>query len=301
MIIMEKNKKNFLEYLKYERSYSNKTILNYDKDLNLFLDFCDSKQIADYNQVDFELIRSYLKFLYNLKYSNKTISRHLSSLRSFFKYLLKENRIKTNPCLLVSSPKKEQRLPNFISEIDLEKLFSIPNTSEPLGDRDELILRMFYATGIRLSELANIKTTDIDFYNRRIKIFGKGNKERYVLYGNNCHKSLERYLKNGRLKLLKKSNDYLFLNSKGEKLSSGGIEYIINKIVKGSGVTNNHITPHVFRHTFATSMLNEGSDLVTVKELLGHSNLSTTSIYTHVSNEHLRNVYLNSHPRARKK
>ena len=298
---MEKNKKDFLEYLKYERSYSEKTVLNYDKDLNVFLDFCDLKKINDYKEIDFDFIRSYLKFLYSLKYSNKTISRHLSSLRSFFKYLLKENIIDNNPTLLMSSPKKEQRLPNFINEVDLEKLFSIPDTSIPLGDRDELILRMFYATGIRLSELSNIKVSDIDFYNRRIKIFGKGSKERYVLYGNNCHKSLERYLKNGRLKLLKDTTDYLFLNSKGEKLSGGGIEYIINKIVKKSGVTNNHITPHVFRHTFATSMLNEGSDLVTVKELLGHSNLSTTSIYTHVSNEHLRNVYLNSHPRARKK
>ena len=298
---MEKVKKEFLEYLRYERSYSDKTILNYEKDLNIFLDFCDSKKITTYNQVDFEFIRTFLKFLYDLKYSNKTVSRHLSSLRSFFKYLLKENKIKNNPCILVSGPKKEQRLPNFISEIDLEKLFSIPNTNEPLGDRDELILRMFYATGIRLSELSGIKITDIDFYNRKIKIFGKGNKERYVLYGNNCSKSLGRYLKNGRTKLMKKPTDYLFLNSKGEKLTSGGIEYIINKIVKVSGVTNNHITPHVFRHTFATSMLNEGSDLVTVKELLGHSNLSTTSIYTHVSNEHLRKVYLNSHPRARKK
>lgn len=297
---MEKNKKDFLEYLKYERSYSEKTVLNYDKDLNVFLDFCDLKKINDYKEIDFDFIRSYLKFLYSLKYSNKTISRHLSSLRSFFKYLLKENIIDNNPTLLMSSPKKEQRLPNFINEVDLEKLFSIPDINDALGDRDELILRMFYATGIRLSELSNIKVSDIDFYNRRIKIFGKGNKERYVLYGNNCHKSLERYLKNGRLKLLKDTTDYLFLNSKGEKLSGGGIEYIINKIVKKSGVTNNHITPHVFRHTFATSMLNEGSDLVTVKELLGHSNLSTTSIYTHVSNEHLRRVYLNSHPRARK-
>jgi len=298
---MEKEKNNFLEYLKYERNYSDKTILNYDKDLYLFLEFCDSNKINDYKKIDFEVIRSYLKFLYSLKYSNKTISRHLSSLRSFFKYLLKENIIENNPTLLIGTPKKEIRLPNFISEIDLEKLFGIPNTKEPLGDRDELILRMFYATGIRLSELANIKVSDIDFYNRRIRIFGKGSKERYVLYGSNCHKSLERYLNNGRLKLLKNENDYLFLNNKGENLSSGGIEYIINKIVKKGNTTNNHITPHTFRHTFATSMLNEGSDLVTVKELLGHSNLSTTSIYTHVSNEHLRNVYLNSHPRARKK
>ena len=301
VVLMEKNKKDFLEYLKYERSYSEKTVLNYDKDLNVFLDFCDLKKITNYKEIDFDFIRSYLKFLYSLKYSNKTISRHLSSLRSFFKYLLKENIIDNNPTLLMSSPKKEQRLPNFINEVDLEKLFSIPDINDALGDRDELILRMFYATGIRLSELSNIKVSDIDFYNRRIKISGKGNKDRYVLYGNNCHKSLERYLKNGRLKLLKDTTDYLFLNNKGEKLSGGGIEYIINKIVKKSGVTNKHITPHVFRHTFATSMLNEGSDLVTVKELLGHSNLSTTSIYTHVSNEHLRRVYVNSHPRARKK
>ena len=298
---METEKLEFLDYLKYERNYSEKTIINYEKDINLFNSFCDLKEIISYNQVDFEFIRTYLKYLYSLKYSNKTISRHLSSIRSLFKYLLKENKIKNNPCLLISSPKKEERLPNFISEIDLEKLFSVPNLNTPLGIRDELILRMFYATGMRLYELANIKIKDIDFYNRRIKILGKGNKERYVLYGNNCNKSLELYLNKGRNHLLKENNEYLFLNNRGEQLSSGGIEYIINKIVKISGVTNNHVTPHVFRHTFATSMLNEGSDLVTVKELLGHSNLSTTSIYTHVSNERLRNVYLNSHPRAKKK
>jgi len=266
----------------------------------LFISFCSFKNINNFKEIDFEFIRTYLKYLYSLKYSNKTISRHLSSLRSFFKYLLKEKVIDNNPCILISSPKKEYRLPNFISEIDLEKIFNVSNIETPIGMRDDLIVRMFYATGMRLSELSNIKTSDIDFYNRRIKIVGKGNKERYVLYGNNCYVSLERYLNNGRIKLLKKDTDYLFLNNRGEKISSGGIEYIINKIVRCSGVTNNHITPHVFRHTFATHMLNEGSDLVTVKELLGHSNLSTTSIYTHVSNEHLRRVYLNSHPRARK-
>lgn len=297
---MKKDKENYLDYLTYERNYSDKTVLNYDKDLNLFIDFCNYKNISEFRLVDFNFIRTYLKYLYSLKYSNKTINRHLSSLRSFFKYLLKEKRVDTNPCMLISNPKKEQRLPNFINEIDLEKLFSIPDLNSKLGVRDEVILRMFYATGIRLNELCNIKISDIDFYDRRIKILGKGNKERYVLYGNNCHKILDRYIKCERKKLLKYPNDYLFLNNRGDKLTSGGIEYIINKIVKTSGVTNNHITPHVFRHTFATTMLNEGADLVTVKELLGHSNLSTTSIYTHVSNEHLRRVYLNSHPRAKK-
>lgn len=297
---MDSSQKDFLEYLKYERNYSDKTVLNYQKDLNLFINFCQNENVNNFKKVDFEFIRTYLKYLYSLKYSNKTISRHLSSLRSFFKYLLSKNEIQKNPCLLISNPKKEQRLPNFISEIDLEKLFDVPDTKEPLGQRDELILRMFYATGIRLSELDNIKISDIDFCNRRIKILGKGNKERYVLYGQHCYESLNRYLKEGRYKLMKKNTDYLFLNNRGEKLSSGGIEYIVNKIVKLSGVTNNHVTPHVFRHTFATHMLNDGSDLVTVQTLLGHSNLSTTSIYTHVSNEHLRNVYLNTHPRARK-
>lgn len=297
---MEQDKKAFLNYLKYELNYSDKTIVNYEKDLNLFLDFCDYNKITELAYVDFDFIRKYLRYLYSLKYSNKTISRHVSSLRRFFKYLLSINKIKTNPCILVSNPKKEYRLPNFISEIDLEKIFAVPDISTPLGIRDELILRMFYATGIRLTELSNIKVGDIDFSNKRIKILGKGNKERYVFYGKNCEHYLKEYLNYGRVKLLKETTDYLFLNHNGQKLTAGGIEYLINKIVKQSGVTNNHVTPHVFRHTFATHMLNEGSDLVTVQTLLGHSNLSTTSIYTHVSNEHLRSVYLNTHPRARK-
>lgn len=298
---MDKEKKSFLEYLKYQRNYSDMTVINYEKDLNLFLDFCDYNQVTSFKKIDFNFIRTYLKYLYNLKYSNKTISRHLSSLRSFFKYLLSENVVSNNPCLLISNPKKEQRLPNFINEMDLEKIFCIPNLQEPLGQRDELILRMFYATGIRLSELANMKTSDIDYSGKKIKVLGKGNKERYVLFGNNCLNSLNLFINDGRRKLLKNSTDYLFLNNKGNKLTPNGIEYIINKIVKISGVSNNHITPHVFRHTFATHMLNEGSDLLTVQQLLGHSDLSTTSIYTHVSNEHLRSVYLNTHPRARKK
>lgn len=297
---MEQDKKEFLNYLKYELNYADKTIINYEKDLNLFLDFCDYNKITNLASVDFDFIRKYLRYLYNLKYSNKTISRHVSSLRSFFKYLLSRNKIKTNPCALVSSPKKEYRLPNFISEIDLEKIFSVPNINTPIGMRDEVILRMFYATGIRLTELANIKISDIDFSNKRIKILGKGSKERYVFYGHNCEAYLKKYLNDSRVKLLKEATDYLFLNHNGKKLSAGGIEYIINKIVRQSGVTNNHVTPHVFRHTFATHMLNGGSDLVTVQTLLGHANLSTTSIYTHVSNEHLRNVYLNTHPRAKK-
>lgn len=298
---MDKEKNNFLNYLKYQRNYSNMTVINYEKDINLFLEFCDYMKVTNFKKIDFNFVRSYLKYLYNLKYSNKTISRHLSSLRSFFKYLLSEGIVSSNPCLLVSNPKKEQRLPNFINEMDLEKIFDIPNLEEPLGQRDELILRMFYATGIRLSELANMKISDIDYSGKKIKVLGKGNKERYVLFGNNCLNSLNLFINDGREQLLKSPTDYLFLNNKGNKLTPTGIEYIINKIVKLSGVSNNHITPHVFRHTFATHMLNEGSDLLTVQQLLGHSDLSTTSIYTHVSNEHLRSVYLNTHPRARKK
>lgn len=298
---MEEYQKKFLEYLQYQRNYSNMTIINYKKDLNLFINFCKSKNISDFKIIDFSFIRIYLQYLYNLKYSHKTISRHLSSIRSFFKYLLNEKIIDSNPCLLISSPKKEYRLPNFINEMDLDKIFDVSNLEEPLGQRDDLIVRMFYATGIRLSELCNVKIKDIDIEGKKIKVLGKGNKERYVLFGNNCQTSLKRFLNDGRGKLLKEPTDYLFLNSNGSKLTSAGIEYIINKIVKFSNVTNNHITPHVFRHTFATHMLNEGADLITVQQLLGHSDLSTTSIYTHVSNEHLRQVYLNTHPRARKK
>lgn len=289
----------FIEYLGVEKRYSNETVENYQIDINQFIKYCEDNNIFDIKMIQYEELRKYLEYLFDKKYSNKTISRHISSLKSFYKYLINNNIINYNPTELLSSPKFEFRLPNYLNVGELDSLINTPNRETKAGKRDVLIIEMFYSTGIRLSELVNIKITDIDFTNKSIKIKGKGNKERYVFYGLICKDYLEDYLNNSRVFYLKGNNDYLFLSQHGKQITNSGIEFIIKKLLKDSGI-NIRLTPHVLRHTFATHMLNEGADLLTVKELLGHSNISTTGIYTHVSNEQLRRTYLNAHPRARK-
>ena len=290
----------FIDYIKNEKNYSEYTVKNYETDLVLFINFLTKEHIDNINDINYKIIRLYLQELYNKKYSKKTISRHISSLRSFFKYLLKEAVIKTNPTILITNPKEDKKLPQFLYYSEVETILSIPNRNIPFGQRDALILELLYSTGIRVGELVNIKISDINMYNETIKILGKGNKERYVLYGNVCKDVLDLYLQNGRNKIASNvTNDYLLLNKNGEHLTDRGIRLIIDKIIN-QGSIKKHISPHVLRHTFATHMLNEGADLKTVQELLGHANLATTQVYTHISNERLRSVYLNSHPRAKK-
>lgn len=291
----------FVDYLKVERRYSEDTVTNYSLDLDLFLIFLKENKIANYKEVDYDFLRRYLVYLSNeKKYSNKTIARHISSLHTFFNYLLDESVINSNPMNLINAPKKELRLPIYLNINELEELYNSIDTKKRVGKRDILILELFYSTGIRLSELINIKMKDINFKEKKIKILGKGSKERYVLYGDVCSQYLDDYINNVRGFYLKTPSEYLLLNQKGTKLTSSGIEFIISKILKQSNI-NTKLTPHVLRHTFATHMLNDGADLMTVKELLGHSSLSTTGIYMHVSKEHLRKEYLNAHPRARKR
>jgi len=207
--------------------------------------------------------------------------------------------IKTNPMVLVSNPKEEKKLPTYLNYRELEDILDIPDQNTVVGLRNVCILELLYSTGIRVGELVNIKVTDIDFNQKRIKILGKGNKERYVLFGNKCYELLKRYLSSSRPNLLKTSSDYLFLNQRGTGVSVRTVEMIVDNIVKASSVKLN-VSPHTLRHTFATHMLDNGADLNSVSELLGHSNLNTTAIYTHVSNERLKQVYLNCHPRAKK-
>ncbi len=285
---------NFLGYLQYEKRFSKHTILNYQRDL------CDffkniNKQVKDVNLDD---IRKFLRKLYDKKYSNKTISRKISALKSFFKYLEAENKITINPMALISNPKQEKKLPSFLNYNDLELLLKAPNLNTPGGQKDALILEMLYSTGIRVSELTNIKLGDINFSEQTILILGKGNKERYVYYGSRCRDLLQLYINDGR-KILPDST-YLFPNKHGKKINDRVIRMIVDNNAKIAGIKV-HVTPHTLRHTFATHMLNEGADLKSVGDLLGHENLSTTQIYTHVSNERLRNVYLNTHPRAKKR
>lgn len=295
---MEKLITNFLKMLE-QKNLSNYTIISYQNDLVDFNQFLKCELIA-IQETDYKVIRSYLAYLYSKNYAKRTIARHISCLRSFYKYLMKEKIISKNPMKLISNPKLDQKLPKFLYRNELEKLLSIPDETTPLGMRDTVLLEMMYSTGVRVSELVTIKIQDVYFHERKIKVYGKGNKERIVLYGSKLEKLLETYLQEKRIQLLKnKSNDYLLLNHLGNPLTTSGVRTILNKVIQ-KGALKFHISPHVLRHTFATHMLNEGADLKSVQELLGHENLSTTQIYTHVSNEHLRQVYLHSHPRANK-
>ena len=288
----------FLKYLKIEKNYSKYTIINYGKDLKIFKKYLDSEHITNIKNVDYKVLRQYLSFLYDFDYEKKTITRNISTLRSFFKYLHKENIIKSNCMTLIESPKLDKKLPKVLNAIEIEDILNIPDITTPIGKRDSVILELIYSTGVRVSELVNIKISDIDFGSKKIIINGKGNKERIVLFGHVLEDKINLYLNDGRKELVKDINDYLILNKNGNKITPRGIELIIDKILK-AGHINFKISPHTLRHTFATHMLNNGADLKTVQELLGHESLSTTQIYTHVSNERLKSVYLKTHPRGK--
>ncbi len=298
---MKKDIDAFLEYIEKQKMYSLNTKKNYEIDINEFMNYLKDKEI-NYTDVNYEFIKEYLVFMYNKKYKRNTIARKLSSLRSFYKYLFNNNIIKTNPFKYVKTPKKEKMLPKYLSVVDLETIFNVPNLNFNLGQRDRLILEILYATGIRVGELVEIKVSDIDFFNKEIKVNGKGNKQRIVEFGDYCFEYINLFLNDGREKILKKHNktsSYLIINDHGDKITTRGVELLIDKIIKKAALKRK-VTPHMLRHTFATHLLNEGCDILTVKELLGHESLESTQIYTHVSNEHLRKVYLNCHPNNKK-
>ena len=285
----------FLKYLKVQKKYSDYTIKSYEIDLMELYDFK-----TDLINIDNKLVREYLDYLYSKNLKRNSISRKISSIRSFYNYLLNEGIIETNYFKEISKIKKDGSLPKYIKDNDLEKLFNCFDRTKPLEQRNLLILEMLYATGIRVGELVNIKISDIDKYNRSIKILGKGRKERIVFYGSFCEDILDLYLNDGRRKLIKDSNEYLFLNKNGTKLSSRYIGKMIDNTIRICQVEY-HISPHTLRHTFATDMLNAGADLMSVKELLGHSSIDTTSIYTHVTNEQIKKVYEFAHPRSKER
>lgn len=298
---MKKDVFAFLEYIEKQKMYSLNTKKNYEIDINEFMNYLKDKEI-NYVDVNYEFIKEYLVFMYNKKYKRNTIARKLSSLRSFYKYLFNNNVIKTNPFKYVKTPKKEKMLPKYLSVVDLETIFNVPNLNFNLGQRDRLILEILYATGIRVGELVEIKVSDIDFFNKEIKVNGKGSKQRIVEFGDYCFEYINLFLNDGREKILKKYNktsSYLIINDHGDKITTRGVELLIDKIIKKAALKRK-VTPHMLRHTFATHLLNEGCDILTVKELLGHESLESTQIYTHVSNEHLRKVYLNCHPNNKK-
>lgn len=273
---------NFLEYLNKELNYSKNTEISYREDITNFLNYLEKKQL-NYKKIDGEIIRDYLKYLDEAKLKNSTIARRISALRTFYNYLLNKNIVDTNLFNSIRNPKLEKKLPNYLSYEELAKILDNIDISTKIGLRNRLLVEMFYATGCRVSEMINIKVSDINKSNNSIRIMGKGKKMRIVYFGEYARDYLDRYL-------LLIDTDYLFTQESGDKLSIHDVEYIISDLVKNLALKT-HVTPHTLRHTFATHLLNNGADIKTVQELLGHSSLNTTGIYTHVSNERIKEVY----------
>ena len=291
-------KEKFLEKLKYEYNYSDLTINGYDYEITKFLDYLNDNHL-DYKKINIDMIRNYLKYLDSLKYKKNSISKNLSSLRSYYKFLTEEKVVLNNPFKNISNPKKDKKLPDFLNYEEINKLFDSADTKTPLGLRNRCILELLYDTGIRVSELVNLKINDIEFDKKTINILGKGKKERIVYYGDYLQEVLEKYINDSRKYLLNnKVSEYLILNNNGSKITTRGVEYIIDKMVNEAAIKHK-ISPHVLRHTFATHMLNGGADIKSIQQLLGHESLSTTGIYTHITNDVLRQEYLKNHPRSK--
>lgn len=293
----------FIDFLKIEKNASPNTISTYRKDLKVFENFLIRENIQQIEEVNGAAVRLFLTSLYDRKLSRKSVARTISCLRTFYAYLQRTNWIEDNPFLHIPLPKQDQHIPNFLYEEELQPLFEISDLTTPLGQRNQALLELMYATGIRVSECVQIQLSDIDNDINVIKVIGKGRKERYVPFGQYAAQAMQMYIDDGRQTLLDKSkeqSDFLFLNARGQAITTRGVRYILNNLVKKASVTI-HLHPHKLRHTFATHLLNEGADLRSVQELLGHENLSSTQIYTHVTKDRLKRVYMNNHPRANRK
>ncbi|MEK4441170.1 tyrosine recombinase XerC [Niallia sp. FSL K6-0077] len=289
----------FIAYLQIEKNYSPYTIEFYTQDINQFFHFMKDQVIDKLEDVSPSDVRIYLTELFSMQLARKTIARKISSLRSFYRFLLREKIVENNPFSAVSIPKLEKRLPDFFYEEELQQLFLSCDTNTPLGLRNKALLELLYATGIRVGECTKIQLSDIDFSVSTVLVRGKGQKERYVPFGSFAHNALEAYIKAGRNQLMKNSTDhsYLFVNYRGGSLTDNGVRDILNKMMNTSS-SQGKIHPHKLRHSFATHLLANGADMRTVQELLGHAFLTSTQIYTHVTNEYLKKTYMSYHPRA---
>jgi len=281
----------FIRYLQIEKEASVHTIRNYSADLKEFSSFLADKKIED---VDYLSLRKFLAYLRSINLNKSSIARKLSALRSFFKFLERENYIKSNPITGLSTPKKDKKLPAFLDEREVIRLLDIP-ADNLSGKRDKAILEVLYSSGIRVSELVGMNTEAIDFVSEVIKIYGKGKKERITPIGSKAVLAIRQY--RDMLPAKFKSNKAVFLNRNGGRLTDRSVRRIVNKYILLACKKEN-ISPHTLRHSFATHLLNRGADLRSVQELLGHANLSTTQIYTHVTTERLKAVYDKVHPRA---
>lgn len=271
--------------------------MSYKNDIEEFFEYLERESLS-FLDINYDDLRFYLMYLKEEKNdSNSSIDRKLSGLRGFYKFLANEGYVSKNVFSLINGPKKEKKLPRYFEYNELEELFNVCDDT-PMGQRDLLILEMLYGTGVRVGELVNIKVKDIDLSTKSILILGKGNKERIVTYGEYCSDALITYLNDGYHRLNIKNEEYLFLNKNGGVITERGVRYVLEQIIKKTSL-NKNISPHMLRHSFATHLLNEGCDLITVQKLLGHESIKATQIYTHVTTDRLKEVYYNSFPRAK--
>ena len=293
----------FVKYIENEKMYSDYTISNYQKDVLEFEQWLKKESFGELLKPLGNSGRYYTAHLNEHYRKPRSVARKLSSLRSFYKYCVREGMCDRNPFGDVSSPKLDKTLPKFLYAEEIEALFDSINTQTLLGIRDNALLEFMYGTGVRVSELCSIREKDIDYINKQVIVLGKGKKERYLPLHDLVIESLSEYISYARnelqLKNKKEVSDILFLNNHGGPLTPRGVRDILTRLVQKASETYK-ISPHMIRHTFATHLLNNGADLITVQELLGHSNLSTTQIYTHISNEQLKREYMDKFPRARR-
>ena len=294
----------YLNYLKYQKNYSINTIDSYRRDIEKFLVYMNEEDYT-LQSVDVTLIRNFLAREMIDRVSKRSNARRIVSLRRFYDYLVKEKVVVNNPFHIIATPKVDRKLPEVLYAEDLNKLLTLNSERKDfLMERDQAMLELLYASGIRVSELVNLTLQNVNIKERTMRIFGKGRKERIVPFSLSCQKSLQKYLDGTRKELMSK-NDHLtnkpfvFLNNDGEQLTPRGVQYILNAIEKKTGVTMS-LHPHKLRHSFATFLLEQGLDLRVIQELLGHSSLSTTQVYTHVSKKKIQDVYLKSFPRQKK-
>lgn len=299
------------KYLYYEEvilGKSSNTIRSYRRDILQFMEYIDEyEEIRTFEDVEMLTIRSFIAYLNsderlkkkkNAKVvSKRSINRKISALRTFFKYLQEKKVIQTNKVMYVNMPKFEKELPNVLSKDDLNKMRSVINTEKITGIRDRLIIELLYSSGIRASELINLNEYVIDFNEREMRIVGKGNKERITFFSRNAKKWLEKYIEEKKKEYKNYSKEILITNSKGKKLTTRSLRRLISNHATEAGLQK-EVTPHVFRHSFATELLNNGVDIRYLQELLGHSSISTTQVYTHVSKSFLRSIYMSTHPFA---
>jgi len=294
---MRRELSQFLDYLRYERNVSAHTVSAYRRDLNQLADYLGEREIS-LGKLDHVQIRGFMAQLHERRLKKSTLARKLAAIRSFLQFGVKKRWIAENPAKLVATPKQEKHIPSFLSEEEMVNFLEVPPSKRPLDLRDKAILEVFYATGIRVSELVGINIEDVNFRERLVRVRGKGKKERIVPFGRVAEAGLTSYLKARSLLLKDKIGEKaLFLNYQGERITSRSVERIVDKYIRQTSLKRK-ISPHSLRHSFASHLLSRGADLRVIQELLGHESLATTQKYTHLNLRRLMDVYKKSHPRS---